>query len=213
VIVVFVPTPRTTALRDRGRVSYDADVVHSILDEASVCHLSFVVDGEPRVLPMLHVRVADTLYLHGSSGSRPMLAARGGGLAVCVAVTLLDGMVLARSQFHHSVNYRSVVAHGLARLIADEAEQRRVLTALVDKVAPGRAADSRPPTAKELAQSALLALPLREVSAKVRTGGVADEPADYALPHWAGVVPLRLVAGAPEPDVGIAAPVPSYLAG
>jgi RimJ/RimL family protein N-acetyltransferase/nitroimidazol reductase NimA-like FMN-containing flavoprotein (pyridoxamine 5'-phosphate oxidase superfamily) len=209
---MYPKTPRTTALRDRDRVVYDAEVVHPILDEAYVCHLGFVVDGEPRVLPTLHVRVGDTLYMHGSTGSRPLLAARGpAGLPVCVTVTLLDGLVFGRSQFHHSANYRSVVAHGAARLVEDEAEKRRVLTALVEKTGSGRAAGSRPPTDRELTQTALLALPLEEVSAKVRTGGVKDEPADHALPYWAGVVALRLTPGVPQPDAGVAVPVPSYL--
>jgi uncharacterized protein len=205
-------TPRTTALRDRGRMLYDADAVHAILDEADVCHLSFVVDGEPRLLPMLHARVDDVLYLHGSTGSRALIAARSApGLAVCVGVTLLDGLVLARSQFHHSVNYRSVVAHGCARLLTTDADKRTALTALVDKVMAGRAGDSRPPTAKELAQTAVLALPLQEVSAKVRSGGVVDEPEDYALAYWAGVVPLQRTAGEPQSDAGVTVPLPTYL--
>jgi RimJ/RimL family protein N-acetyltransferase/nitroimidazol reductase NimA-like FMN-containing flavoprotein (pyridoxamine 5'-phosphate oxidase superfamily) len=209
---MYQPTPRTTPVRHRDRMIHDAGVVHAILDEAYICDLGFVVDGEPRILPTLHVRVDDTLYLHGSTGSRPLLAARGdAGLPVCVAVTLLDGLVLARSQFNHSANYRSVVAHGTARLVTDEAEKLRVLTALADKVADGRAADSRPPTDKELAQTAVLALPLAEVSAKVRTGGVDDDPEDHPLPHWAGVLPLRLTAGVPQPDAGVTAPVPPYL--
>ncbi|MET7423763.1 bifunctional pyridoxamine 5'-phosphate oxidase family protein/GNAT family N-acetyltransferase [Dactylosporangium sp. NPDC005555] len=193
------------------RASYDAELVHTVLDEAYVCHLGFVVDGEPRVLPTLHARVGDTVYLHGSTGSRPLLAARDGGLPICVTATLIDGLVLARSQFHHSANYRSVVAHGTARLVTDPAERELAFAALVDKVAPGRAADSRPPDAKELAQTALLALPLREVSAKVRTGGVSDDERDLPLSHWAGVVPLRLVAGVPEPAPGVLVPVPAYL--
>ncbi|NJC68290.1 GNAT family N-acetyltransferase [Planosporangium thailandense] len=209
---MYPATPRTTALRHRDRLTYDEDVVHAILDEALVCDLAFVVDGAPRVLPTLHVRLDDTLYLHGSTGSRPLLAARDPeGLPVCVAVTLLDGLVLARSQFNHSANYRSVIAHGAARLVTDETEKRRVLTALADKVAVGRAADSRPPTDKESAQTAVLALPLTEVSAKVRTGGVNDDPEDYALPHWAGVLPLRLTPGIPQPDTGVTVPVPDYL--
>ncbi|MDT4989421.1 MAG: uncharacterized protein QOI74_3515 [Micromonosporaceae bacterium] len=208
---MYPPTPRTTPLRLDARATYDAARVHAILDEAISCHLGFVVDGEPRVLPTLHVRIGTTLYVHGSTGSRPMLAARGGGLAVCVAVTLLDGLVLARSQFHHSANYRSVVAHGTARPVDDDAELRRVLAALVEKVAPGRGSDSRPPTRRELAQTAVLALPLAEVSAKVRSGGVADDPDDHALPYWAGVVPLRLTPGRALPDVGVTVPVPPYL--
>jgi RimJ/RimL family protein N-acetyltransferase/nitroimidazol reductase NimA-like FMN-containing flavoprotein (pyridoxamine 5'-phosphate oxidase superfamily) len=209
---LYPKTARTTATRDRGRVAYDRAAAHAILDEAYHCAVGFVVDGEPRVLPTLHVRVGDTVYLHGSTGSRPLLAARAdAGLPVCLTVTLLDGLVYARSQFHHSANYRSVVAHGTARLVTDEAEQRAAMTALVNKVGAGRAADSRPPTKKELAETAVLALPLREVSVKARAGGVADEPADHALPHWAGVVPLRRVPGLPEPDTGVTAPVPDYL--
>ena len=208
---MYPRTPRTTALRDRGRMAYDADVVHAILDEAYVCHVGFVVDGEPRVLPTLHVRVDDTLYVHGSTGSRPLLAARTPeGLLVCVTVTLIDGLVLGRSQFHHSANYRSVVAHGTARLVTDD-ERRRVFRALVEKVCARRSEESRPPSDKELAQTAVLALPLREVSAKVRSGGVIDDPDDYDLPYWAGVLPLRLVAGIPEPDAGVTAPLPAGL--
>ncbi|GAA3724823.1 hypothetical protein GCM10022225_02190 [Plantactinospora mayteni] len=193
-------------------MSYQRSAAHDLLDEAYHCHLGFTVDGEPRILPTLHVRIGDTLYLHGSTGSRPLLAARSdAGLPVCVAVTRLDGLVYGRSQFHHSANYRSLVAHGTARLVADEAEKRRVLTALVEKVGRGRSADSRAPSRRELAETALLALPLREVSVRTRTGGVRDEPGDYDLPHWAGVLPLRTVAGRPEPDAGVTAPLPAYL--
>lgn len=204
-------TPRSTANRDRGRVRYERAAAHAILDEAWHCHLGFVVDGEPRVLPTLHVRVAETVYLHGSTGSRPMLAARAGGLPVCLTATLLDALVYGRSQLHHSANYRSVIAHGTARLVTDVEEQRRALSALVDKTGAGRSGDARPPTDRELAQTAVLALPLVEVSVKARTGGVVDEPEDYALPYWAGVVPLRLVPGVPETDAGVTAPVPAYL--
>lgn len=209
---MYPRTERTTANRTRDRMSYDEAAAHAVLDEAYHCALGFTVDGEPRVLPTLHVRVGDTLYLHGSTGSRPLLAARGpAGLAVCVAVTLLDGLVYARSQFHHSANYRSVVAHGAARLVIDQREKLAALTALVEKTAPGRSADARPPSAKELAETAVLALPLREVSVRARTGGVADDPADLDLPYWAGVVPLRLTAEAPERAPGVTAPLPAYL--
>ncbi len=208
---MYPQTARTTTSRSRDRMSYDRDVAHAALDEAYHCALGFTVDGEPRVLPTLHVRVGDTLYLHGSTGSRPLLAARGDGLPVCVAVTLLDGLVYARSQFNHSANYRSVVAHGTAHLVTDPGEKAEVLTALMEKVGAGRAADSRPPNRRELAETAVLALPLREVSVRTRTGGVQDDPADLALAHWAGVVPLRLTAGRPEPDEGVTAPVPAYL--
>jgi nitroimidazol reductase NimA-like FMN-containing flavoprotein (pyridoxamine 5'-phosphate oxidase superfamily) len=210
---MYAITPRTTATRLRERMSYDTDLVHSVLDEAWFCHLSFVVDGEPRVLPTLHVRIDDVLYVHGSTGSRPLLGAtREGedGLPVCVAVTLIDGLVLARSQFHHSANYRSVVAHGRATTVTDPAVKSAVLTALVEKIAAGRAADTRPPSVKELAQTTVLALPLVEVAAKVRNGPVGDEPEDYALPHWAGILPMRITYGEPTPDTGVTG-VPEYL--
>ncbi|MEV1286985.1 bifunctional pyridoxamine 5'-phosphate oxidase family protein/GNAT family N-acetyltransferase [Micromonospora sp. NPDC049679] len=209
---MYAKTERTTAMRDRGRIGYEQAAAHAILDEALHCAVGFTVNGEPRILPTLHVRVGDTVYLHGSTGSRPLLAARDPqGLAVCLTVTLLDGLVYARSQFHHSANYRSVIAHGTARLVTDETEKTAAMTALVEKVGRGRAADSRPPTRRELAETAVLALPLHEVSVKARVGGVNEEPEDHALPHWAGVVPLRLVPGAPEPDAGVTVPLPDYL--
>ncbi|MFI7605386.1 bifunctional pyridoxamine 5'-phosphate oxidase family protein/GNAT family N-acetyltransferase [Micromonospora sp. NPDC049366] len=207
----FPRTPRTTATRSRDKMSYDRAAAHAILDEAYDCALGFTVDGGPRVLPTLHVRVGDTLYLHGSTGSRPLLAARGDGLPVCVAVTLLDGLIYGRSQFHHSANYRSVVAHGTAHLVTDEREKADVLTALVEKLGTGRAADSRPPSRRELAETAVLALPLHEVSVRTRDGGVRDEETDLDLPHWAGVLPLRLTPGRPEPAPGVTAPLPAYL--
>ncbi|MCW3842256.1 bifunctional pyridoxamine 5'-phosphate oxidase family protein/GNAT family N-acetyltransferase [Micromonospora yasonensis] len=209
---MYPRTERTTATRMRDRMSYDEAVAHAVLDEAYHCTVGFTVDGEPRLLPTLHVRVGNTLYLHGSTGSRPLLAARDeAGLPVCVAVTLLDGLVYARSQFNHSANYRSVVAHGTARLVTDEQEKRDVLTALVEKVAAGRSTDSRPPSRRELAETAVLALPLREVSVRARASGANDDPADLDLPYWAGVLPLRLTPGAPEPADGVTAPVPAYL--
>ncbi|MFI6759583.1 bifunctional pyridoxamine 5'-phosphate oxidase family protein/GNAT family N-acetyltransferase [Micromonospora sp. NPDC050417] len=209
---MYQQTERTTASRGRNRMDYQRAAAHEILDEAYHCALAFTVDGEPRVLPTLHVRVDETVYLHGSTGSRPLLAARGpDGLPVCLSVTLLDGLVYGRSQFHHSANYRSVIAHGTAHLVTDEAEKRAAMTALVEKVGRGRAAQSRPPTRKELAETAVLALPLREVSVRARVGPVVDEPEDYALPYWAGVVPLRMVSGPPEPDTGVSAPIPDYL--
>ncbi len=210
---VYTPTPRTTATRNRGRMHYERAVAHAILDEAYDCSVAFVVDGAPRVLPTLHVRVDDTVYVHGSTGGRLGLAARAEGVPVCLSVTLLDGIVYARSHAHHSANYRSVVAHGLARPVTDDAEKRLAMTALVEKVGKGRAADSRPPTRKELAETSVLALPLAEVSVRARTGGVADDPADLPLPHWAGVLPLRRVAGPPETDAGVGAAPPGYLTG
>ncbi|MFF0466069.1 bifunctional pyridoxamine 5'-phosphate oxidase family protein/GNAT family N-acetyltransferase [Micromonospora zamorensis] len=208
---MYPPTARTTPHRSRDRMSYDRAVAHAVLDEAYDCALGFTVDGQPRVLPTLHVRIGDTLYLHGSTGSRPLLAARGEGLPVCVAVTLLDGLVYARSQFHHSANYRSVVAHGTARLVTDEREKLAMLTALVEKVGAGRSTQTRPPSRRELAETAVLALPLHEVSVRSRSGGVREDEDDLHLPHWAGVLPLRVTTGQPEPDAGVTAPLPAYL--
>jgi uncharacterized protein len=204
---VYPVTERTTPRRLAERVSYDRAAAYAILDEAYVCHLAL---PGPRVLPTLHVRVGDTLYVHGSTGSGPLLTLADGG-PVCVAVTLIDGLVLARSQFHHSANYRSVVVFGTARPVTDEATRRRVLDALVDKVAPGRAAQTRPPTAKELAGTGVLAISLDEFSVKARGHGVVDDEEDLGLPHWAGVVPLRLTRGLPEPDTGVTVPVPAHL--
>jgi uncharacterized protein len=208
----YHPTSRTTPTRYRERARYDRDTVHGILDEALICHLGYLNAGRPVVLPTTHARLDETLYLHGSTGSRPMLSA-GEGLAVSVTATLVDGLVLARSALHHSLIYRSVVVVGDARLVDDPAEKSRALQALLNHIAPGRAADCRAPNARELAATAVLALDLVEVSAKVRSGGPVDEPEDHALPHWAGVVPLSLTAGAPVPadDLDPTTPVPDYL--
>ncbi|MEU8813933.1 bifunctional pyridoxamine 5'-phosphate oxidase family protein/GNAT family N-acetyltransferase [Actinoplanes sp. NPDC048796] len=210
---LYPQTARTTATRYRDRTHYDRALVHAILDEAYDCSVAFVVDGSPRVLPTLHVRVGETLYLHGSSGGRFGLSARGSDVEVCVSVTLLDGLVYARSQFHHSANYRSVVAMGAARLVTDPAEKLAAMTALVDKVGAGRAADSRPPTRQELAQTGVLALKLEEVSARARGGGVNEAEEDLPLPHWAGVLPVRREFGPPETGAGVIADLPGYLPG
>lgn len=207
----FEKTARTTSLRERDRMSYDRDLAYSIIDEAWHCTVSFVVDGEPRALPTLVVRIDDKVYIHGSTGSRPLLQARE-GLPVCLSVTHLDGLVLARSQFHHSANYRSVVAHGIATLVTAEEEKLRVLAAIVDKIGQDRSGHTRPPTPKELAQTSVLALRLDEVSVRRRDAGVLEDEDDLDLPYWAGVVPLRVVAGHPEPDSGVTAPQPAYLA-
>ncbi len=210
---LYQPTARTTATRNRDRMHYERGRAHAILDEAYDCSVAFVVDGEPRVLPTLHVRVGDTLYLHASTGGRLGLQARGDGVPVAVSVTLLDGIVYARSQFHHSANYRSVVVHGNAKPVTDEPEKSAAMRALVERVGHGRSAESRAPTARELATTTVLALPLVEVSVRARTGAVADDPEDVSLPHWAGVLPLRRVAGPPEPDRGVTGPPPAYLPG
>ncbi|MFF8930099.1 pyridoxamine 5'-phosphate oxidase family protein [Streptomyces longwoodensis] len=211
----YAPTDRTVPTRSADRASYDRELVHSILDEGYVCHLGFVRDGAPVVLPTLYGRVGERLYVHGSTGSRPlrMTGQADPGLPVCLTVTHVDGLVLARSAFHHSINYRSVVVHGTAHDVTDPEEKRAALDALVDHVVPGRAADARPANRKELAATAVIRLDLDEVSAKLRTGGVNDEPEDYALPHWAGVLPLRKGYDAPVPDEALApgTDVPGYL--
>ncbi|HEY1838705.1 MAG TPA: pyridoxamine 5'-phosphate oxidase family protein [Mycobacterium sp.] len=212
----YAPTSRTVPTRYRERARYDRATVHGVLDEALICHVGFVSADGPVVLPTTHARLEETLYLHGSSGSGPMLAAAGSpdGLPVCVTATLVDGLVFARSGMHHSLEFRSVVAVGNARLVQDRDEKSRALAAVLDHVASGRSADSRPPNARELAATAVLALDLVEVSAKVRTGGPADDPEDTELPYWAGVVPLALHAGTPIPADGLdpAVPLPPYLA-
>lgn len=211
----YTPTDRTVPTRAAQKASYDKEVVHSILDEGYVCHLGFVREGTPVVLPTLFARVGEVLYVHGSTGSRPlrMTGQADPGLPVCVTVTHVDGLVLARSAFHHSVNYRSVVVHGVAHQVTDPEEKRLALAALVDHVVPGRSADSRPADRKELAATAVIRLELDEVSAKTRTGGANDEPEDMDLPYWAGVLPLRKGYDTPIANGDLAAdvPVPSYL--
>ena len=211
----YRPTPRTTPTRYRERADYDRKTVHAILDEALICHLGYLTAGGPVVLPTTHARLGETLYLHGSTGSGPMLAAKAApsGLPVCVTATLVDGLVLARAAMHHSVNFRSVVVLGTARVVDDPEEKLRAMHGLLDHIRPGRAADCRTPNARELAATGVLALDLVEVSAKVRTGAPADDPQDSTLPHWAGVVPLSLTAGTPVPalDLDPATPLPSYL--
>ncbi|HEX5741614.1 MAG TPA: pyridoxamine 5'-phosphate oxidase family protein [Pilimelia sp.] len=211
-MATYPRTPRTTPHRSRDRVGYDRAAVHAALDEAWHCHLAFTIAGRPAVLPTLHVRIGEAVYVHGSTGSGPMLAARtAAGLPVCLTVTLLDGLVYARSLFHHSVNYRAVVAHGDAHLVSDPAERRRVFRALVDRFGAGRSDDARAVSDREDAQTAVLRLDLREVSYKERRGGPVDDPGDHALPHWAGVVALRVVPGAPVTDTGVTAAPPPYL--
>ncbi|WP_107470588.1 pyridoxamine 5'-phosphate oxidase family protein [Streptomyces sp. ERV7] len=211
----YEPTERTVPTRSRERASYDRALVHGILDEGYVCHLGFVRDGAPVVLPTLYGRIGERLYVHGSTGSRPlrMTGKADPGLAVCLTVTHVDGLVLARSAFHHSLNYRSVVVHGLAYEVTDPEERRGALDALVDQVVPGRSYDSRQANAKELAATAVIRLDLDEVSAKVRTGGPNDDPEDSTLPHWTGVVPVVRGYGTPIPadDLDPSVALPDYL--
>jgi uncharacterized protein len=208
----FTPTKRTKVQRLPDRGKYDRETVFSILDEGFVCHVGFVVDGQPFVIPTNYGRVGQTLYLHGSSASR-MLRTISEGVQVCVTVTLVDGLVLARSAFHHSVNYRSVVVLGRAMLVEDAEEKMRALAAFTDHVVPGRWKDIRQPTGSELKATSVLALPLEEISAKVRVGPPKDDEADYTLPIWAGVLPLQVLAGEPISDPRLIAGLqaPAYL--
>jgi len=195
----FTPTERTQVKRLPARGAYESETVFRILDEGFICHVGFVVDGQPFVIPTGYARVGETLYIHGSAASR-MLHTLSEGVQVCVTVTLLDGLVLARSVFHHSMNYRSVVILGRAALVEGREEKLRALEAFTEQVVRGRWKDARHPTDAELKATWVLALPLVEVSAKIRTGPPKDDEEDYSLPIWAGVVPLRLVAGAPVAD-------------
>jgi nitroimidazol reductase NimA-like FMN-containing flavoprotein (pyridoxamine 5'-phosphate oxidase superfamily) len=212
-VAPYRATERTVPTRSAKRASYDREFVHSILDEAYLCHLGFVRDGAPVVLPTLYARVGTRLYVHGSTGSRPLRGAKDPGLAVCLTVTHLDGIVLARSAFHHSINYRSVVVHGTARQVTDPVERAEALDVIVDHIVPGRADDSRRANAKELAATAVVRLDLDEVSAKVRTGGPNDDPEDLALPYWSGVLPVTRSYGTPIPadDLTPSTPLPGYL--
>ena len=198
-------TERTKVRRLPERAVYDRATVHAILDEGFVCHVGFVVDGQPYVVPTGYARVGETLYLHGSNGSRLGLRP---DMDVCVTVTLVDGLVLARSAFHHSMNYRSVMAIGRTRPVRDPEEKDAVLRALVEHIVPGRGAAVRGPDRRELAATAVLALPLEEVSAKVRTGPPKDDDPDYDLPIWAGVLPVALSPRDPEPDPRLDPSVP-----
>lgn len=189
----YPATERTSVRRQAARGSFDRDLVHSILDEALVGHLAVIEAEGPRVLPTTYARVGDEVFVHGSLANRTLRAAS--GAPVCLAVTLLDGLVLARSAFHHSMNYRSVVVYGVAQPVTEAGPKGQALDAIVERAAPGRARQCRPPTEAELRSTLVLSIPLVEVSAKVRAGGPADDEADLSWPVWAGVIPLALVAG------------------
>jgi nitroimidazol reductase NimA-like FMN-containing flavoprotein (pyridoxamine 5'-phosphate oxidase superfamily) len=208
-LTTFTPTERTTLKRLPKRGEYDHAAVHQILDEAFICHVGFVADGKPVVIPTSYARIGAALYIHGSAASR-MLRSLEEGIEVCVTVTLIDGLVLARSAFHHSINYRSVVIFGDAEVVNDPDEKINALHAFTDQVVPGRWEEVRLPTESELQATLVLKLPLVEVSAKVRTGPPIDDEEDYELAVWAGVVPLKLTAGTPVNDdrltTGIEAP-------
>jgi len=203
------PSDRTRVRRLPDRGAYDRPVIDAILDEALVCHLGFALDGQPFVIPTIHGRRGDVVYVHGSAASR-MLRHLRGGVPACLTVTLVDGLVLARSAFHHSMNYRSVVLLGAATMVESPEERVTGLKAIVDHVVPRRWSDVRQPTAAELKATMVLRLPISEASAKVRTGGPIDDEPDYALPVWAGELPFRLTAAPLVPDArlpaGIAPP-------
>lgn len=199
----YLRTERNRVRRLPARGSHERDTVRAILDAALVCHLGFVVDGQPFVIPTLHARIGDEVLVHGSSKSRT-LEALAGGVDVCLTVTLIDGLVLARSAFHHSVNYRSVTAFGRARLLAGDGEKIAALRAFTERLYPGRWDEVRPPNPAELKATHVLALPLDEAVAKVRAGGPIDDADDMALPVWAGVVPLALAGGEPVADPQLA---------
>ena len=201
-------TDRTRVRRKPTRGSHERAAIDAILDEALICHVGFVSDHGPIVIPTTHVRVGDQLYIHGSAASH-MLGSLSGDLDACVTVTLLDALVLARTAFHHSVNYRSVVLFGRAAPVDDTQAKLAALAALIDRVAPNRSAACRPPNAKELTATTVLALPLAEASAKIRSGPpIPDDGEDLALPYWAGVIPLHTSRGTPinAPDCALAWP-------
>jgi len=211
--MTFPQTDRTKLKRLPKRGHFDRETVYAILDEGFICHVGFVIDGQPFVIPTGYARVDDKLYIHGSQASR-MLRSLSGGLDACVTVTIVDGLVLARSAFHHSMNYRSVLVFGRATLVAEPTEKYEALVALSEHIVRGRWADVREPNEQELKQTTVLCLPLEEASAKIRTGPPLDDEEDYALPIWAGIVPLKLTAGEPikDPRSGAEIPVPDYAA-
>jgi len=207
------PTPRTRVRRLPELGVYDRAQVEAIVDEALYCHLAWVADdGDPRVIPTIHARVGDTLYVHGSSASSTLLAIKA-GLPVAVAITIVDGIRFARSMFEHSMNYRTVVVFGIAQEVTDPDELSRVLTAITEQVAPGRSADARPPTPDEIRQTTIVKIPLDECSAKVSEGFPEESDEDLALDVWAGILPLRIAPGEPlddpllRPDI----PRPAYV--
>jgi uncharacterized protein len=204
-----VPSARTNVKRHPERGAYDRATIDAILDEALICHLGFAIDGQPYVIPTIHARDGDVLYVHGSPGSRMLRNAKE-GVDICVTATLLDGLVLARSVYNHSMNYRSVVVLGRAREVTDRDEKLRAMHRVVEHVVPGRWDDARQPSDAEIKRTTILALSLDETSAKIRTGPPTDDEADLDFPVWAGVIPLALEASPPLPDDGTSDPPPDY---
>jgi len=210
--MTFTPTERTKLKRLPKRGHFDRETVYGILDEGFICHVGFAPEGRPVVIPTGYARVEDTLYIHGSQASR-MLRTLAEGVDACVTVTLIDGLVLARSAFHHSMNYRSVVIFGRATLVDEAQEKSAALLALSEHIVRGRWVEVREPTEQELVQTTVLSLPLVEASAKIRTGPPIDDEEDYAMPVWAGVLPLKLEAGDPinDPRLPDGIEVPRYI--
>jgi nitroimidazol reductase NimA-like FMN-containing flavoprotein (pyridoxamine 5'-phosphate oxidase superfamily) len=206
-----VPSARTTVKRHPERGVYERGVIDAILDEALICHVGFSIDGQPFVIPTIHARDGDVLYIHGSPGSR-MLRSLRSGVDTCVTVTLLDGLVLARSVYNHSMNYRSVVVVGRAGEVTDPQEKLRAMRCVVEHILPGRWEDARQPSEKEIKATTILALALTEASAKIRSGPPTDDEDDVGLPVWAGVIPLALQTADPLPDDGVSSSPPSYVA-
>ena len=209
-LLYYNKTQRTRIRRRSGRGRYDRATIHAILDEGLVGHVGIASDDQPYVIPVLYARDGEQIYLHGSPLSR-MLRNLAEGVPMCLTVTLLDGLVLARSAFHHSMNYRSVVVLGEGRAVRDRHEKQEALRVIVERMAPGRSEDARGPSAKELKATEVVVLPIAEASAKIRTGPPADAADDYELPVWAGVVPLGLSVGAPVADERCSVPVPDYV--
>ena len=206
-----MPTPRTKVRRHPERGAYDRATIVGILDEALICHLGFVVDGQPFVIPTIHARDGDVLYVHGSPGSRMLRTAKE-GLDICVTATLLDGLVLARSVYNHSMNYRSALVLGRALEVTNREEKLRAMRCVVEHVVPGRWADAREPNEGEIKGTTILALSLDEASAKIRSGPPTDDDADLGFAVWAGVIPLSLAAAAPVADEGVQGHPPDYVA-
>jgi nitroimidazol reductase NimA-like FMN-containing flavoprotein (pyridoxamine 5'-phosphate oxidase superfamily) len=206
----LTPTERTRVRRLPDRGSFDRATVHAILDEALSCHVGFAIDGQPWVIPTIHARLGDDVYLHGAVANH-MLRSIDDGIEACVTVTIVDGLVLARSAFHHSMNYRSAMVFGHAIKVEDVEEKRAALHALVEHVVAGRSEDARPPTDAEMRKTLVLRLPISEASAKIRTGGPVDDEDDLSMPIWAGVLPCAVAFGSAVAEPGIVAPVPAYV--
>ncbi len=203
----FPKTDRNRVRRKPQRGDYQKETIYQIIDEAPICHVGFVVDGQPYVIPTLHARQGDVLFLHGAPASR-LLKVIETGAEVCITMTLVDGIVLARSAFHHSINYRSALLFGRGAIVTEPGQKMAALAAITEHIAPGRWSEVRQPSQQELDATTVVAVPIASASAKIRSGPPLDDEVDYELPIWAGVLPLTLVSGAPEPDPRLPADIP-----